>query len=702
MPKSLVIVESPAKAKTIKKFLGNDFQVAASMGHVRDLPKYSLSVDIENDFKPTYILIKDRKKIVQNLKSLIKDVDNVYLAPDPDREGEAIAWHLSEALGIEDIARRIEFNEITKKAVQDSLNHSRDIDMNRVNAQQARRVLDRIVGYKISPLLWKKIQKGLSAGRVQSVAVRLICEREAEINAFIKEEYWTIKALLLTEKGEKFEAELKGEQNNKKEKISIHDQSTAKAIEAEVRQASFVIDYIERKEKKRHPSPPFITSTLQQEASRKLGYTAKRTMMVAQQLYEGIEVDGEQVGLITYMRTDSVRIADEALGAVRIFIQKNYGLEYLPPTVRQYKTKKSAQDAHEAVRPTSVDWSPEQLKPFLDKDQYNLYELIWKRFVASQMASAIMDTTMVDINAGRYYFRANGSVMKFTGFMSLYIEGQDQKSKTKTSDEEENDDSDKRLPLLNEGEKLSAKDIISDQHFTQPPPRYTEASLVKTLEEKGIGRPSTYASIMSAIQDRGYVNREKRTLFPTEMGMTVNEQLVKCFPQVLDVTFTAKMEDNLDSIMEGKVRWQQVLQDFYNPFAEMLQKANEDMDNLKPPDKPTDEVCEKCGKPMVIKKGRYGEFMACSGFPKCRTAKSLDTQPNTTGVKCPECGYDIVEKRSRKGKIFYGCSNYPECKYALWDKPTGEYCPNCKSFLVQKRKGIACSKCDYKKEDNET
>ncbi|MFA5927898.1 MAG: type I DNA topoisomerase [Candidatus Margulisiibacteriota bacterium] len=695
MAKSLVIVESPAKAKTIEKFLGKDFKVAASMGHVRDLPRSKLSVDLENNFQPTYVVMKDRKKIITNLKDLIKKVQNVYLAPDPDREGEAIAWHLAQVLDVEDKAQRIEFNEITKKAVQDALLHSRNIDMHRVEAQQARRILDRIVGYKISPLLWKKIQKGLSAGRVQSVAVRLICEREAEINAFKEQEYWTINALLETAGREKFQAELRGLLADKKQKIKIVNKDEAAQITSELNSAQYIVDSVERKEQKRHPAAPFITSTLQQEAARKLGFTAKKTMAVAQQLYEGVDLGGEQVGLITYMRTDSVRISDEALAVTRQFIQAEYGLENLAPTVRIYKMKKSAQDAHEAVRPTLVDHTPEKVQASLSSDQFELYELIWKRFVACQMASAVMDMTAIDIAAGRYFFRATGSVLKFAGFMKLYIEGKDQKEKD--DGESEDSDKDRLLPDLKQQEVLGLSELKSEQHFTQPPPRYTEASLVKMLEEKGIGRPSTYASIMSAIQDRGYVQRDKKALLPTEMGITVNEQLIKHFPIILDIEFTARLEDQLDSIMDGNIKWQDVLREFYDPFAESLAKAVTDMETLKPPDRPTEEICEKCSKPMVIKKGRFGEFMACTGFPECRNTKQIKTEPKKIGVICPECGQELIERKTRKGKYFYGCLGYPTCKFALWDKPTGEKCPQCSALLVESRKNIKCTKCEYKK-----
>ena len=693
MPKYLVIVESPAKAKTIEKFLGKDFQVKASMGHVRDLPKHRLSIDIEKNFEPKYVVLKNKAKIINDLKKSLTNVKNVYLAPDPDREGEAIAWHLVKALKIEKIAKRIEFNEITEKAVQEALKNPREIDINRVEAQQTRRILDRIVGYKISPLLWKKIQKGLSAGRVQSVAVKLICEREAEINAFQKEEYWTIKATLKTEKNKKFDAELKGLINKPSSSFKINNKQEAQKIENEVKNTDFIISKITKKERKRQPSPPFITSTLQQEASRKLGYSARKTMMIAQQLYEGIECNGEHIGLITYMRTDSVRISDIALAEARRTIQKQYGIKNLPPTIRKFKIKKTAQDAHEAIRPTATERLPEKIKSFLSKEQAALYELIWKRFVASQMANALIDTTSIDIEANKYLFRATGSIIKFPGFMQLYIESSEQKDNPSSKEEE------KVLPSnLSEKQKLILNKLLSEQHFTQPPPRYTEASLVKTLEEKGIGRPSTYAPIIGTIQDRGYVSREKKVLFPTEMGLKVNKQLVTHFPNILEINFTAKMENNLDEIMTGKIKWQKILKDFYYPFDGTLQKAYENMENLKPADKPTEEICDKCGSPMVIKQGRYGEFIACTGFPKCRNTKHIAKKPKLLSVKCPDCGAEIAEKRTKRGKIFYGCSKYPDCKFATWDKPLDQNCPKCNSFLVESRKKQKCVKCDYIKE----
>jgi len=707
MSKSLVIVESPAKAKTIEKFLGKGFTVKASMGHVRDLPASTLGVDLENNFEPKYVTLKTRQKIITDLKKSAKQADHIYLAPDPDREGEAIAWHLMQAISDadQDKIKRIEFNEITQKAVQNSLKNPREVDLDLVNAQQARRILDRIVGYKISPLLWKKIQKGLSAGRVQSVAVRLVCEREAEIDAFKEEEYWTIAARLATESNAEFTAQLKGRQtepNGSVEKLHIGNKETASQIVFECEPLPFNITKVEKKERKRNPSAPFITSTLQQEASRKLGFSAKRTMTIAQQLYEGMDIGGELTGLITYMRTDSVRISDEALAEVRGYIQEQWGLDYLPPTVRFFKTKKSAQDAHEAVRPTSALRAPDTIQTYLDKDQFRLYELIWKRFVACQMTPALMDTTAIDILSGSYLFRANGSIMKFPGFMTLYVEGQDDKQRTEASSQEDTDDDNENLlPELTEGQKIDLRKIIPDQHFTEPPPRYTEATLVKTLEEKGIGRPSTYASIIGTIQDRQYVIKENKALAPTDMGKLVNQQLVLHFPTVLDIEFTADMEAKLDEIEEGKLLWQNVLKDFYEPFAESLTVATGAMQNFKPDAKPTDEICEKCGKPMVIRMGRFGEFIACTGFPECKTTKQIKKEPVSMGVKCPECGGEVIQRRSKKGRFFFGCSGYPNCKFAVWDKPTGELCPKCGVFMVKKAKKDKCAKCDYEKAEEE-
>ncbi len=737
MSKTLVIVESPAKAKTLEKFLGTGYSVKASGGHIRDLPTKSLGVDVEKDFAPQYMIIKGKEKSIKDLKSTAESAGLLLLAPDPDREGEAIAWHLSALMSPKVKIKRIEFNEITKEAVLEAIRNPRDIDINRVNAQQARRILDRLVGYKLSPLLWKKVQKGLSAGRVQSVAVRLICEREMLVQRFVPQEFWKITALLNKKEGNgPFKALLllKGE-----EQVNIKNKDEADAILKALEGKNFSVSEVRKKEQKKNPYPPFITSTLQQDASRKLGYAARKTMNIAQKLYEGLNLKGEgHVGLITYMRTDSTRIADVAIDEVRKFIKETYSEKYLPQSPRVYKKKKGAQDAHEAIRPTSAHRTPESIKESLTPEQFKLYELIWKRFVASQMESGVIDMTSVDIKADGHTFRATGSTTKFDGFLTLYEESTDDNGKEDSSD----------LPQLKEGEDLDLASLTPSQHFTEPPPRYTEASLVKELEEKGIGRPSTYATIISTIIDRGYVVRLGKALKPTELGIITNGLLVKHFPTVLDLKFTARMEEELDEIEEGKMVWTDTLKEFYEPFGQSLDKAAVEMLKVKLEEK-TDEKCEKCGSPMVVRQSRYGSFLACTGFPKCRNTKDLPQRGETpvevtekcskcgaamevkrsrfgtflactnypkckttvsilkkVGVKCPEkdCGGDIVEKRSKKGRVFFSCSNYPKCKFATWNKPIQESCPTCGAFLTERRTKDAlhkeCSKkCGFSTEE---
>jgi len=711
LSKNLVIVESPAKARTLEKFLGKDFSVEASGGHVRDLPAKSIGVKVDKNFEPSYQIIKGKEKIVNNLKAAAAKAKLIYLAPDPDREGEAIAWHLKVLLGDKPNIKRIEFHEITKQAVTEAVKHPREVDIDRVNAQQARRILDRLVGYKLSPLLWKKVRKGLSAGRVQSVAVRLICEREEAIGRFKPEEYWDVKAKLATDSQEEFWARLiaKGDKplgvRPKEKGQLISSKAEADKISQELATAHYLVKEIRRKEQKRYPAPPFITSTLQQDAARKLGFSAKRTMMIAQKLYEGIDLQGEgHVGLITYMRTDSVRIATEAENEVRQYINDSFGSPYLPKAPIHYKKKKQAQDAHEAIRPTSALRTPENIKASLKPDEFKVYELIWKRFVACQMNPAVFDQTSIDIAAGEYLLRANGSIIKFDGFLKLYEESRDES--------EPGEEETALLPNLSEKQNLKMLEILPLQHFTEPPPRYTEASLVKELELKGIGRPSTYAPIISTIQDRGYVIKEGRALKPTEIGMTTNGLLVKHFPVIMDVKFTAQMEDELDQIMEDKLEWTKALKDFYGPFSAALAEADIKMEKVKKetvleekcpdcgnklvirqgrygdfvacstypkckytrnldereggPQQPK-EVCEKCGKPMVVKRGRFGEFLACSGYPQCKNIKPLLKK---VGVKCPKCGGDLVERRTKRGKLFYSCSNYPKCDFATWQRPT--------------------------------
>jgi DNA topoisomerase-1 len=711
MAKNLVIVESPAKARTLEKFLGKGFSVEACGGHVRDLPSKSLGVKVDKDFEPNYQIIKGKEKIVKALKAAAAKAEKVFLAPDPDREGEAIAWHLKVLLGLDGKIKRIEFNEITKEAVTEAVKHPREIDMARVDAQQARRILDRLVGYKLSPLLWKKVRKGLSAGRVQSVAVRLICEREEEVGKFKLEEYWDIQARLSNKSGSEFAAKLvaKGETAlgvSPKEKGKVIDsEAEARKLVKELEPASYIVKEVRKKEQKRYPAPPFITSTLQQEAARKLGFSAKKTMVIAQKLYEGEEIKGEgRVGLITYMRTDSVRIAHEAEAEVRKYIAENFGKPSLPPAPIRYRKKKQAQDAHESIRPTSVSRTPEKVKLSLKGDELNLYELIWKRFVACQMEAAVFDKTAVDISAGEYILRATGSVLKFDGFLKVYEESQDEAP----SGEEKA----WALPELTENEKLALREIVPSQHFTEPPPRYTEASLVKELEQRGIGRPSTYAPIISTIVDRGYVTKEGRALKPTEIGVVTNNLLVKHFPRILDIKFTAQMEDELDDILAGKIQWVAALKEFYGPFKASLAEAEVKMEKVKT-EIMTDEICPKCGSKLVIRDGRFGKFMACSTYPKCKFTKNLPEEeakakaiqencekcgkPMTLkhgrfgeflactgypqcknikpilkklGVKCPKCEGELVERRTKRGKLFYSCSNYPKCDFATWQKPS--------------------------------
>lgn len=693
MGKSLVIVESPAKARTIRKFLGRNYDVKASVGHVRDLPRSQFGVDIDNNFAPRYITIRGKGEILQELRQAARKVDRVLLATDPDREGEAISWHLAEALKLDASQPvRIEFQEVTKKAVQEALKNPRPIDQRRVDAYHGRRVLDRLVGYKLSPLLWDKVRKGLSAGRVQSVAARLICDREREIEAFVPEEYWSIRARLEGPEPPPFTAKL---HHYEQEKVTIPDEATAQAHVARLQEGTFVVAKVQRRERKRHPAPPFTTSTLQQEAARRLGFTARRTMSVAQQLYEGLDVGPEgTVGLITYMRTDSVRVAEEAQQEARAFIEERHGPQYRPSRPPQYRSRADAQGAHEAIRPTSVFRHPDDVKPYLNRDQAKLYQLIWERFVASQMTPAVYDTVTVDVENGPYMLRATGSTLKFPGFMVVYREHEEE-----GSGEGDEGDEGTELPPLNEGDVLTLRGLDAKQHFTQPPPRYTEAALVKAMEEAGIGRPSTYAPTIETLRRRGYVEMVDRRFVPTELGFIVVDLLKEYFPTVVDVEFTARMEARLDEVEEGRRQWTDIVAEFYEPFSKALEKAYADADEVQVEDEVTDEVCELCGRNMVIKTGRYGKFLACPGFPECRNTKPLLQE---IGVDCPECGRPLVERRTRKGRIFYGCSGYPECTVTSWKKPVNATCPRCGSFLVEDRRGgrvtgWSCgnSECDY-------
>lgn len=686
----LVIVESPAKARTVGRFLGKGYTVKASVGHVRDLLRSTLSVDVENDFQPKYRVPNEKRPVVKELKQLVKTAEEIYLATDPDREGEAIAWHLMEAAAIEPkLSRRVVFHEITQPAIEEAFSHPRAIDMDLVNAQQARRVLDRLVGYSLSPLLWEKVRSRLSAGRVQSVALRLLVEREREIEAFIPQEYWSIEAEFRPEGEKKATFKAKLARVDDQEPV-LSDEATVKPILEDLEKAAYEISKIKRGERRRKPSAPFITSTLQQEASRRLGYTAKRTMALAQQLYEGIDVgEGGATGLITYMRTDSTNIAEMALNEARQYITQRFGNDFLPPTPPQYKTRAvSAQEAHEAIRPTSVLREPEKVKGFLSHDQYRLYQLIWQRFLASQMEAAVYDTLSVEVTGktdGRQYlFRASGSTVRFPGYLVVYEEARDEDQKT----EEEN----VRIPAgISEGQPQRLVKLFPEQHFTQPPPRYTEASLVQVLEEYGIGRPSTYAPILSTIQARGYVVREAKRLTPTETGILVNDLLMQHFSEVIDYGFTANMENDLDQIAAGDKKWVDVIRQFYTPFSKQLEKAQAEMPETKAELEKVGRACPECGHDLVIRWGRYGKFISCSNFPECRHTEAWLEK---IGVVCPDCGGDIVERKTRKGRVFYGCANYPNCQFTSWKRPVPNPCPSCKGTLViANKRELQCLSC---------
>lgn len=684
----LVIVESPAKAKTIERYLGKKYKVRASMGHVRDLPKSQMGVDVENEFEPKYITIRGKGPVLKELKTAAKKVKKIFLAADPDREGEAIAWHLAHSLDMDTTSDcRVVFNEITKDAIKESFKHPRAINMDLVDAQQARRILDRLVGYNISPLLWKKVKKGLSAGRVQSVALRLIIDRENEIKSFTPEEYWSIEAEF-TKGNDTFQASFYGMDGKK---VELKTEEDVKEVLGKVKGKSFEINKVTKKERKRNPAPPFTTSSLQQEAARKLNFRAKKTMMLAQQLYEGIEMGKEgTVGFITYMRTDSTRISEVAQKEANEYIVNKYGNDFVKQTERKEKKQQKSQDAHEAVRPTSTLRDPASVKEYLSRDQYRLYKLIWERFVASEMSPAIMDTMSVDIVNGSVMFRATGSKVKFPGFMKVYVEGSDDQKEEK----------DNLLPALEENDKVKSESIDPNQHFTQPPPRYTEARLVKTLEELGIGRPSTYAPTLDTIQRRGYVTLDNKRFIPTELGEIVLELVREFFPDIIDVEFTANMERSLDDIEDGNVKWERIIDRFYQDFEKHLEKAENEMEKIEIRDEPAGEDCEECGHPMVFKMGRYGKFMACSNFPDCRNTKPIVKE---IGVKCPKCDKgNIIERKSKKKRIFFGCDQYPECDFLSWDKPIERKCPKCSELLVEKKlkKGnqIQCTNCDYKEE----
>ena len=679
--KTLVIVESPSKAKTIGKYLGSSYKVVASVGHVRDLPKSKLGINIEKDFEPEYIAIRGKGDLIKELKKEAKAAGKIYLATDPDREGEAISWHLAFLLGIDATQPcRIVFNEITKDAIKNAVKNPRPIDLKLVDAQQARRVLDRLVGYQISPLLWRKIRRGLSAGRVQSAALKIICDRENLIRNFVPKEYWNINAVF--KKGKSFIAKLT-EQDGKK--LTVENSQQASDIVKELEAGKYTVSQIVRKERARKPFAPFTTSSLQQDAANKIGFTTKRTMMVAQQLYEGVEIKGQgTVGLVTYIRTDSVRISQEAKAAAHKYIETNFGKQYAANNIYTNK-KKDIQDAHEAIRPSRIELDPEAIKDSLTKEQYSLYKLIWSRFLASQMAAAVFDSMQVNIENGRYGLKASGSKLIFDGYQKVYSPNLDE-------------DKDKLLPELSEGEELEAKEVTSEQKFTEPPSRFTEASLVKDLEDKNIGRPSTYAPIIATLLERKYINREKKTLVPTDLGFLVTDLMEQYFKEIVDAGFTAEMEDKLDDIEAKELNWKQVVRDFYGPFKEELEVADKAIEKVKLEDRLSGDICELCGKPMAIKTGRFGEFLACTGYPDCKNTKAI---VKTINVKCPDCGGDIVAKRGRSGKVFYGCSNYPECNRAFWYKPVDRKCPQCGELLLEKHTKntkYVCSndKCGYR------
>ncbi len=668
----LLIVESPSKVKPIKKYLGNDYTVMASVGHIRDLPKSKLGIDIENGFKPQYMNMPDKKDVIKSLQQAAASCDGVYLATDPDREGEAISWHLAQILALDiNEANRVTFNEITKSGVTAGIQKPRKINLDLVDAQQARRLLDRIVGYKLSPFLWKKVKSGLSAGRVQTVALRLIVEREREIEKFVPEEFWSIEARLLANR-KNFTAKLFGNKNGEKiEKIENAEQ--ANAIVEALNDAVYTVSEVKKGKRSRQPAPPFITSTLQQEAARKLGFTGQRTMRIAQQLYEGIEILGSGVtGLITYMRTDSLRISEEARASANNYITGRFGSKYLPATPRYFKSKNGAQDAHEAIRPTNVNFAPEDIKDSLSPEQYKLYKLIWERFVASLMAPCIQDTVNVGITAGDYLFKASGYSVRFDGFTVLYVEGKDEEDENEVS-----------LPEMNEGDVLKLKELLPNQHFTQPPARYTEPTLIKALDENGIGRPSTYAPILSNILNRDYIERDKKSLKPTSLGMVVVDLMVEYFKRIFDVKFTAGLEEQLDKIGAGELDWNTTIEKFYSDFDKHYSKAEQSLDGkrVKVPDVETDVICEKCGSKMVVKSSRFGKFLACPNYPQCKNTKPVPedevTQP------CPKCSGKLLKRVSKKGKKFYGCSNYPECDFVSWNMPIDEKCSECGSFMVQ-------------------
>ena len=679
--KILVIVESPSKAKTIGKYLGSSYKVIASVGHIRDLPKSKLGIDIENDFEPNYIPIRGKGDLIKELKKEAKAAKKVYLATDPDREGEAISWHLAYLLGIDaNTPCRIVFNEITKDAIKNAVKNPRPIDLRLVDAQQARRVLDRLVGYQISPLLWRKIMRGLSAGRVQSAALKIICDRENQIKAFEPKEYWNINVAF--KKGKTFTAKLA---EYKGKKIAIGSREESDRILSDLAAGRYIASEITKKQRSRKPFAPFTTSSLQQDAANKLGFTTKKTMMVSQQLYEGVEVKGQgTVGLVTYIRTDSVRISAEAKAMAKQYIEDNFGSRYAANNIYTNK-KKDIQDAHEAIRPSRITLDPESIKDSLTKEQYSLYKLIWTRFLASQMAAAVFDGMQVNITNGDYCLKASGSKLVFDGYQKIYAPNLEE-------------DKDKLLPEIEEGEELKAEKAEGEQKFTEPPARFTEASLVKELEERNIGRPSTYAPIIATILERKYIVREKKVLVPTDLGFVVTGLMEEYFKEIVDAGFTAEMEDKLDDVEAKDLDWKKIIRDFYGPFKEELDIADKAIERVEIPDRPSDEVCEVCGKPMVIKSGRFGDFLACSGYPECKNTKAIVKSIN---VKCPDCGRDIVAKRGRSGKIFYGCSGYPECTRAYWYKPTNKKCPECGELLLEKHTKTtkyACSnaKCGYK------